>query len=434
MSRLLILSVFLSSFLHVFTLSPALAQRESPVEYEDLEEDLEERLEDQQDQIDILASDQMTLVETFRRFREALPFDFFGSLAVRHCAMANEKLDVLGNVLQMRLSAGVRGQVDEHWGYMLRLLSTENDSFNLSWYPFGGAPIARSPLFLDRYEIRWKAPQEGLVPAIDLRFGKSRNTLFETQLLFDEDVSFNGLQQHFTWRNSSPGNSSGTSPGTRGLQWQKAGIELHEDVLQIEETFITASLLAAKGVSEWATENLTLRSALSYLHYQGTSALATQTFNTGYRGPYAVLNRTVTGTANQSTYVSDFRLLNMAATARWQPAPEWPPLSLMVDGVYNLGARDRNLGAFVGLEVGQLKQVGDMQLDYSYRWMEQDYQVALFADEFYAGNDVQGHTLSLSYLMTLKTRAIATLVTRQRITEPELGVLTIAYLTLRQDF
>lgn len=387
-------------------------------------------LDSLQDQLDLQSFDALNLQERFADFRKALPFDFFGSLAVRHCAMANDQLDVLGNVLQMRLSAGVRGKLDKHWSYGLRVLSTQNDSFNLSWFPAGGSSIARMPFYLDRYHISWQRqpePGESFIPALQLDFGKSRNTLFETQLLFDEDVSFNGLQQHLRWKN--PDLRMASSAG--GFGWDTAEVSFHENVLLIEETFITASLWAAKALSRWRVPDGSAQASVGYLHYVGTDALAAQTYNPGYRGPYSTGNRRQSG--RTPGFLHDFRLLNISAQWQWHPQ-NWPEMQLMGDLVYNTAAPDRNRGAWLGGHIGKLSQPGDWQLEYAYRWMEQDYQLDLMVDEFFAGTDVQGHSVNVNYMLAEKTRATATILTRQRITEPELGLLTILYLTLRQDF
>lgn len=387
-------------------------------------------LDNLQDQLDLQSFETLSLQQRFADFRKALPFDFFGSLAVRHCAMTDQKLDVLGNVLQMRLSAGVRGQLDSHWSYGLRLLSTQNDSFNLSWFPSGGSSIARLPFFLDRYHITWQSQPESdgfFTPALQLDFGKSRNTLFETQLLFDEDVSFNGLQQHLRWKN--PDRLAGST--IKGIHWESAELSFHENVLLIEETFITASLWAAKASGRWLIPDGHLKSSAGYLHYVGADALAAQTYNTGYRGPYSTGNRRQIGRA--PGFLHDFRLVNFSAEWEWRPQG-LPELQLAGDWVVNTAAPDRNMGAWIGGHIGALTKPGDWQLEYAYRWMEQDYQLDLMVDEFFAGTDVQGHSLNVNYMLAEKTRAIATLLTRQRIAEPDLGMLTILYLTLRQDF
>lgn len=406
----------------------AFAQDDGP---EDRGLDDKERLENLQDQLDIQSFEALSLQQRFSDFRKALPFDFFGSLAVRHCAMANEQLDVLGNVLQMRLSAGIRGQIDKHWSYGLRLLSTQNDSFNLSWFPSGGSAIARLPFYLDRYHISWQSQfnsPEGLVPTtVQLDFGKSRNTLFETPLLFDEDVSFNGLQQHLRWKNPEHLSVS----AAKGLHWESAELSFHENVLLIEETFITASLWAAKASGRWLIPDGHLRSSMGYLHYVGTDALAAHTYNLGYQGLYSTGNRRQAGRA--PGFLHDFRLLNVSGQWQWQPQG-FPQFQLTDDLVFNTAAPNHNRGAWIGGHVGALTKPGDWQWVYAYRWMEQDYQLDLMVDEFFAGTDVQGHRVDVSYMLAEKTRATATVLTRQRISEPELGMLTISYLTLRQDF
>lgn len=414
------------------------AHAQTDVETDDVEtpeESLSEAdvLESLQDQLDLQSFEHLKFEERFQAFRQALPFDFFGSLALRYCGMSNERFNVLGNVLQARLSAGVRGEVDEHWSYGLRVLSNQNDNFNLSWFPAGGSDISRIPFLMDRYHVSWKSatPAENSspwIPETQLVFGKARNTLFETQLLFDEDVSFNGLQQHFRWKNPQ----AVTTDHPAFPQWQSASLELHENIVLMEGPFVTASLWSARAAGRWQWLGGKLDASLGYLHYAGEDVLAAYTYNPGYRGPYSTGNRELSD-GDAPGYTSGFRLLNPAVRWQWQ-IEGLPEIEAVADGVLNTAAQDRNVGWLLGAHVGSLRKAGDWQVGYSYHWMEQDYQLALMVDEFFAGTDVQGHQLNFNYLLTDSTHAIATLLTRQRITEPEHGMLTILYLTLRQDF
>jgi len=379
---------------------------------------LDERVEMLEDQSDLQALEHLQLSEQMRQFQANLPFKLFGSLALRSCSMGETvKGEILGNLLQVRLGAGIRGQVSPDWDYELRLLSTDNQSYNLSWFPFGGTHIPRSLIALDRFFMRWRPlVAQGWQPRLDLSVGKALNPLPETQLLFDEDVSFTGLQQTLSWHEPLP-------------HWKELSLSLVEQAVLMEETFITASLWAGKLASEWEWGQWNWRSAVSYSHYLGTDRLRPYSFSQGYLGPFSQRNRL----GPNDDFVSDFQLLNGFTQVSWNWHENWP-VTIFGDYVQNLGAADQNQGWLMGARIGALKQVGDWELSYQYRLMQQDYNLSLMVDEFYAGTDVAGHMLELGAQVAHQTQALATLVTRESLSSPEHGMLWIAYLTLRQDF
>lgn len=379
---------------------------------------LDERVMQLEDQTDLLAASHFDLQENFDAFKASLPFHIFGSIALRSCSMIEtQNYQVLGNVFQVRFGAGLRGRVDENWDYGIRFLSQDNQSYNLSWFPVGGSVAGRAPISLDRYFIRWHplfADKNG-TPDFKLTVGKALNFLPETQLSYDEDVSFTGLQEELSWQALLPG-------------WQELKLQLGQHVVLTENTFITTGLMAGKLSSDWLWGDWGLRTALAYSHYQNTNALAPLSFNQGYMGPFSLRNR-VTG--NQFT--SDFHLLNGFTSLQWNGLEGWP-VRFSADYINNLGAQEQNQAYLLGLQLGQLRHAGDWELAYSYRLMQQDSNLSLMVDDFYAGTDVAGHTITLGAQATDSTSAFATLVSRTSLSHPENGMLWILYLTLRQDF
>ncbi|MBF2052874.1 MAG: putative porin [Candidatus Sericytochromatia bacterium] len=302
---------------------------------------LSERVDTLEDQSALQSVEQLELAEQMQQFQKNLPFRLFGSLALRSCSMGETvEGGILGTLFQVRLGAGIQGQVHPDWQYELRILSTENDSYNLSWFPFGGTHIPRSLITLDRFFINWRPLRaSGWQPQLDIQIGKALNPLAETQLLFDEDVSFTGLQQQIQWKNPLP-------------HWHSLELSLNENVVLMEDTFITSSLWAAKAASEWRWNDLHWRSAISYSHYLGSDRLAPYNFNQGYLGPFSQRNRL---TSDNQGFTSQFQLLNLFSQVGWQGIDNWP-LHVFGDYVHNFGARDQNQGWLVGLKAGQQKK------------------------------------------------------------------------------
>lgn len=401
------------------TLSVSDRQRFETIETDLSQADLsvEQRIEQLEERADLQATKEFELIQSLEDLQVRHQLDFFGSLALRYCGMFNGDGQVLGNTFQTRLSAGLRGQAAPGWNYALRVLSNDNQSFNLSWFPFtSSSTIPRSPITLDRFHIDWQATQHNqALPALRLRVGKAPNFLLgDSQLLFDEDVSFTGLQQEASWQALTP-------------NWEQLSLSLGQQAVLIQGAFIQTSLLAAKVDSSWRWEDWNLKTGLSYSQFLGASALAPLGYEQGYLGAYSQRNRI----SNQH-FDSQFQLLNAHASLNWQSP--LGPVTLLADYAHNVGARDQNKGALVGLSWGQRRQPGDWKLEYNYRYLEQDYQLSLMVDEVFAGTGVSGHVLEGGVQLTDKASWSLTWINRHSLTDTTVAPLNIIYTTLRQDF
>jgi len=382
-----------------------------------------ERLEMLEDRSDLLRSD---LEEGLDKLEAALGIRPFGSLAVRYCGMTTRLGDpaqilganFLGSTFQVRLGAGVQGKVPGGFDWQVRLLTNDNNSYNLSWYPFGGNHIPRAPITLDRFFIRYQ-PQDLNASNFQwaLTAGKAPNLFAETELVFDEDISFSGLSQSLKWKNLAP-------------FWKSLSLEGGEYALLVEETFITTALLGAKLSSEFQpAEAVHLKVGGSYLHYLGADQLAKYNFAQGYQGIFSSRNRG----ADKNNFESDFHLLNGFAKLElnfWENLP----ISLNAEYLRNLGSVDKNQGWWAGLQLGELKDPGSWQFKYAYRGLEQEANLSLMVEDTLAGTNVSGHMLDLGVRLAEKTSLNLTLHMRTPLNQPESDHLYILYTTLRQDF
>lgn len=384
---------------------------------------LEERTELLEDQSDLQQSQLQDMLE---RMEQITSIRAFGSLALRFCGMSTRLGDfqnffgsnVTGSTFQVRLGAGLMGRIQEGWDWQVRVLSNDNRSYNLSWFPFGGDHIPRSVINLDRFFIRYQPQELNQGPfKLALSVGKAPQFLSENELLLDEDVSFTGLAQHLSWRELTP-------------FWPKLDLELGQYAVLIEETFITTSLLAAKLSSEFQlAEALDLRLGGSYSHYLKADNLARFNFNQGYQGIFSARNRG----AEKNDFDSEFRLLNGFAQLRLHFWENWP-LTLQAEYLRNLGSADKNQGWWAGLKLGALKAPGDWQFSYAYRGLEQDANLSLMVDENLAGTDVSGHALEAAVQLAAKTALSVSVFTRTPLSDPSKDHLYVLYTTLRQDF
>ena len=375
-----------------------------------------ERLDFLEERTDIIDFDLNQLNQRFDHFDEELPFKVFGSLALRSCSMMNSQADIVGSTLQTRLGVGVRGRFHSDWDYGLRALSIPNDNFNLSWFPFdNNANLMRTPINLDRYFIRWRPKIMSGFPELSVSVGKALNPLPESQLLFDEDVSFNGLQESIRWKNPIQ-------------HLKELRFDFGQHPLINQGTFITSSLFSAKLRSDWQWGDWQLRGGSSYAHYLGTDAFAPLNLNQGYLGAFSSRNRL----NSENNFTSDFQILNAFGRLSWSGLSF--PITLLGDYAHNFGAQDLNNGGLIGLQLGQLRKSGDWQFNYAYRYMQQDFNLSLMIDDFYSGTDVAGHTFRLGSQITDHNAAHLTLVTRQSLSRPESGHLFILYTSIQQSF
>lgn len=388
-------------------------------------ENIQTRLDNLEEQSDLHHDAQERQQETLSTLQQQLAqIRLFGSLAVRYCIMStrifSEPQNIFtrnlnGNNVQMRLGAGLAGD-HGNFDWQIRILTNENDSYNLSWFPFGGNHIPRAPLTLDRFMIAYE-PTLGEQWSTRLTFGKAPNPFLKSELLFDEDVSLTGATQQLGWRPA-------TKEGWQGLQAAFA-----EQVLLVQDTSMASGMLGARLDTAWKlSPEFALELGSSYVHYLGTDALARYNFNQGYQGLFSQRNR---GT-NQG-FDSDFHVLNPYLELTWTPEGIWP-LRVIGDGLYNFGAADRNRALGLEAHWGNHRRPGDWELIYALKWLEQDANLSLMVDENAAGTDVLHQRFEGVLNLAGKTFWSTTLHVRHSLSQPDVDVLYILYTGLRQDF
>jgi len=397
--------------------------------YQELNNQLEAQLKQIQyleDQSDINLSQIEELSNRVSFLDKQLNFRFFGSLAFRNCYMTTNVItepgnllkNTRGNMFQTRFGAGIAGNFVEDFNYQLRFFSIDPNSFNLPWLPVS-TNIIRLPISLDRFSINY-VPSVLNNPnqIVKFTFGKSLNFLPETELLFDEDVSFTGMNQQINWFNLSP-------------IVKEVGVTLAENVLLNEATFATTYMLAGKAFTELEpVEKLRIKAGGSYMFYPGSENLGKYNFIQGYLGEFSKFNRK--NNASQE-FTSKFNQVNGFLKLSY-PVMEKLPLELVFDWVYNLGSSDRSQGFLAGFNLGSLQKPGDWMLSYNYKVMEQDYQFSFFVQDQMGGTDVSGHQIDLSAKLAEKTSLIFNFQNRRNLSDQNLPQLYILYTTLRQDF
>jgi hypothetical protein len=122
------------------------------------------------------------------------------------------------------------------------------------------------------------------------------------------------------------------------------------------------------------TQNVGLRLAGSYYDYEINSLIDADAGDT--RSNYL---------GAEDSFLSDFNLLNILATARFPgPHPRWP-VSLVADYVKNLGineaVKEEDTGFSIDLFVGTASTQGDMRFRYGFAETGTDAVLAAFSND-----------------------------------------------------
>ncbi len=383
------------------------------------------QLEALQDQTDINSTTLDQLSQHIELFDQALNFRLFGSLAIRNCSMATNIIsepqniikNLQGNRFQTRIGGGITGDFADDFNYQLRILTIDNNSFNLPWLPVS-TNLVRLPFLMDRYFISYVPSKLTPKHSLQLTFGKAINFLPETELLFDEDVSFSGFSQQYAINNITP-------------WFKQLSFGLSENILLTEGVYDTTYMLGAKvGIDSQPADKFSVKTGASYLHYIGEKNMAKFQFPTGYNGTTSITNRL---DSTQNAFQANFNLLDAFLKFRYN-FNDRLPLEIYGDFVHNFGAADKNQGYLFGASLGDMKQTGDLFFNYNYKSLAQDYNLAFFVQDQMGGTDVSGHQFDVGAQIAAKTRLLFTFQQRASISSSKNPNLYILYSSIRQDF
>jgi hypothetical protein len=384
---------------------------------------LEKKVDALEEQIDISDSKIEILTNNVESLNKNSNFKIFGSLALRNCAMSTNVLsepqnifkNSVGNILQTRLVAGITGDFIEDFNYQLRVLTNENNSFNMSWIP-AGSNLIRLPFNLDRYFITYKPSRlNDLNNSLKFTFGKANNFLPENELLFDEDISFTGLSQQYSF---SQANSL----------LKNVFVGLTENVLTSDGPFNNAFAVGGKvSVKLEPQKDLLLNVGSTYLAYPGANKTAVNQFTQGYQ--YNTLRNRVDASGNFS---SNFNLLDVFGKLSFRLNDL--PIELQGNIINNFGALDKNKGFLAGFSIGKTQKTGDISFSYNFKYLEQDYNLSYLVQDQMGGTDVKGNQMDLEFQVAEKTKVFFTLQDRYSISDSKASTLYIIYSSIRQDF
>ncbi len=330
----------------------------------------EEELEAIYDRLDLADQARMEGDEDLMQgLLTALPFDLSGSLAFRYQHLSDDNFaTALSMTPQTRMTLSLdsrEGKLPIAYGARLSVGNQRNPAD--PWWRLGDY-FARVDFSLDRFFLSWQ-PTDFL----DLTIGKFRNLYSHSELFMDADIQPEGAFQrlHFEKINSF---------------WQSASVTLGETLLNTNALFSGQTfMLSALADSRFQLgDQWHLDLATAYHHYlnEGALAQANKIASDNSLSPRIVGNR------NSNSPNAEFGVLNGFAALNWNPGI---PVQLSGDYLYNLQASSKNQGFQAALRVGQNRQIGDWQLSYLFKYLEQDASIALFVEDQLGGTQIMAH-------------------------------------------
>ncbi len=415
--------------------------------------------------------------------------DNTGSFPNFHAINTGAPFDTAGNIFspqynvdqdrdryRLRFRIGADYELEEDWKAGFRIATGENTSPVSTNQSTGlanqgaGGNFSKYAIWLERAFMRWDYEGDN-GSLFTFHGGRFDNPYFSTEIIFDEDVGFDGLA--FKWK---PGVNDRVKPFFTAGAYPIFNTDLNfssnrPDKFDSSDKFLFAGQL---GADLKLAKDLTGRLAVAYYSFDGvegklstpytpvTASDAGDTDNTrpsfAQRGnTYRPLRNIIPdatnnfGTINQWQYyglATDHKPLAVTARLDWD---RFEPVRLTAYGEYiknlaydsgtlntygvnNRGPAGANgaPGAYegsdhawiAGLKVGKpaLDKRGDWQALFNYRWVGSDAVIDAFTDSEFGGGgtNVKGWTLGAQWALSPNTAFAVTWLSSDAIAGPPL--------------
>jgi hypothetical protein len=304
--------------------------------------------------------------------------------------------------LRIRARLGVTAKIDENFDAGISL-ATGNTTDPVSTNATLGDSLNKKTIALDKAYLHWKTDE-----SMDFWFGRFANPWFSTDLVWDQDINFDGIAASYAPK-LTDSLSLFFSAGAFPIQEVEASS--HDKWLLGGQAGIKyvnyQNYIAKLGVALYDFENTQgeFNQAQAPNQYDYTAAQFMQKGNSVFN-----INSQVPGAAYKAAYASQFRELNLTGSF---DLGIWHPLHVILNGDYveNLGYDDQevnervgykrgkqNTGYQVGLTVGHAdtNEYGLWKVSGAYRYLERDAVMDAFTDSDFnlGGTNAKGWILS----------------------------------------
>ena len=257
------------------------------------------------------------------------------------------------------------------------------------------------PFSLDRAYLAYN-PQA--VSALTLGVGKFGFRQNRTQMVFDDDLNFEGGWEQVTWHISE-------GVGINLVALQTAVTELSRD----NDAFMVA------GYGELSVEGSRADfrvSAASYGWVNPNLIVAGQT--DGVLGS-ALTNDLIRSRRGEVVgFASEFNVVDVIAETTIQTARPGYPIRFLADFARNTrAANDRDSGFWLEAEYGRPRAVNTWGATYTYGWIEQDVSPSAFVFSDIPGTNLRLHMIETSYIPKSGLSFDVTLHLTKRLVVPD---------------
>ena len=390
----------------------------------------------------------------FNAINTGAPFDTAGNVFSPQYNVDQDR-----NRYRLRFRIGADYELADDWKAGFRIATGENTSPVTTNQSLGlanqgsGGNFSKYAIWLDRAFMRWDHEWEN-GSSFTFQGGRFDNPFFATEIIFDEDVGFDGIAAKF-----KPNMGSRVKPFVTAGAFPVFNTDLNFSSIQPAKFSSTDKFLFAAqiGADFKLAKDLNARVAAAYYAFDGVEGRlstpytpisaqdAGDTDNTrpsfAQRGnTYRPLRRIIPdatnnfGTINQWQYyglATEHRPLTINAKLDWD---HYEPVRITAYGEYikNTAFDAATLNAFAvnnrgpsgpngtpgayqgsdqawiaGLKVGKpaLDKRGDWQAIFNYRWVGSDAVIDAFCDSEFGGGgtNVKGYTLGAQWALSPNT-------------------------------
>ena len=299
----------------------------------------------------------------------------------------------------------------------------------------------RYDLSLDRAYLRFSSRSDN----IEATFGRMPNPWMSTELIWDDDLNFDGAAFSYYF------NRSGDDADERRFDpfVTLGAFPLQEVELSSKDKWLFG---AQTGFAYRSVNSSVFKIGLSYYHYANISGVRNAPDSTlmDYTAPprvqkgntmFDISNSTTDPQQERWALAADYR--EAALSVIYDIASLSPVhVILSADYVKNIGfdkdkmqARagasvdEKTTGYDFGIHAGapKIKQSGDWNIGLNYRYLERDAVLDAFTDSDFhlGGTDAQGYKLAMLYGIADNTWLRLSLISSNEIDGPPLGVTTV---------
>ncbi|MGH9313968.1 MAG: putative porin [Vicinamibacterales bacterium] len=279
---------------------------------------------------------------------------------------------------RFRLRLGLRTNITEQVGFNVRLASGDaNDIISTNQTLTGF--WSRKPINIDQVFATW-APKP--VPGLTLGFGKYAYPVTRTQLVWDDDLNWEGTYQQYA-----------TTIGKGTIRLAAAQSPLNETTGG-NDAFLWAEQ-AQVGMPFGAHQ---LQVSLASYAFPDIDQLALAIA----RGPLITVNTNATTTGSDGAingFLSDFHVVDLIGHATLATGAAQYPLQLVAEWAFNTrAATDEDSAIWLVGTIGRAASPRTAGASYTYARVERDAVLSAFRYSDMPGTNIIGHQLAASYM------------------------------------